>query len=91
MTGRTTAEECAKALRDLGVEIVIVKLGPQGCYVHGKGCSGFLTTSPAAGKVNTTGAGDAFCGTLLAKCLQGVDIIGAALSANESARRVVCS
>jgi sugar/nucleoside kinase (ribokinase family) len=91
MTGRSTPDECAQALRDLGVDTVVVKLGAQGCYVYGEGGGQWVPTTPVTGKVDTTGAGDAFCGTLLAKHLQGAEIGEAARSANEAARRIVCS
>jgi sugar/nucleoside kinase (ribokinase family) len=91
MTGRDSAEECAAALRDFGVAIVIVKLGGRGCYVDAGSFTQLVATEPVTGKVDTTGAGDCFCGTLLAKCLEGLDILKAAESANDAARRVVCS
>ena len=91
MTGRDSAEDCAAALRELGVGIVIVKLGGRGCYVDAGDYRQMVATAPVTGKVDTTGAGDCFCGTLLAKCLEGLDILQAAESANDAARRVVCS
>ena len=91
MTGRESVEECAAALRDFGVEIVIVKLGGRGCYVDAGDYKQLVASAPVTGKVDTTGAGDCFCGTLLAKCLEGVDILKAAESANHAAGRVVCS
>ena len=91
MTGQKAPEDCAAALHDLGVETVIVKLGPQGCYVHTKRCRQRIPTSPVTGRADTTGAGDAFCGTLLAQCVRGVDIVEAAGRANEAARKHVCS
>jgi ribokinase len=90
MSGRTLPEECAAALNDMGAETVIVTLGRQGCYIHGGDCHQFVDSRPVK-PVNTTGAGDVFCGTLLAKCLQGFDIVKAAQSANEAAGRAVCN
>jgi sugar/nucleoside kinase (ribokinase family) len=91
MTGRTAFADCAAALRDLGIATVIVKLGPQGCYLHDSHCQQWIRTSPVTDRADTTGAGDAFCGTLLAQCLQEVAMPKAAERANEAARRIVCS
>jgi len=89
MSGRTSPEECSEALRDLGAEVVIVTLGRQGCYIHSGDCRLFVGSQTAMA-ADTTGAGDVFCGTLLARCLQGFDIVNAARSANEAAGRAVC-
>jgi sugar/nucleoside kinase (ribokinase family) len=91
MSGRTSPEECAEELHDLGAEVVIVTLGPQGCYIHSGDCRQFVRSETTTAAVNTTGAGDVFCGTLLARCLQGFDTVKAAQSANEAAGRAVCN
>ena len=91
MTGQTTPSDCAAALRDLGVTTVIVKLGADGCYVLNEQFHERIPVAPVTGRVDTTGAGDAFCGTLLANCLQGANLLEAATAANEAARRLICS
>jgi sugar/nucleoside kinase (ribokinase family) len=91
MSGRTSPEECAKELHDLGAEVVIVTLGPQGCYIQSGDCRQFVLSETTMAAANTTGAGDIFCGTLLARSLQGFDIVKAAQSANEAAGRAVCN
>ena len=50
----------AKALLELGAEIVAVKLGRRGCYVT-NGKESHLIEANKAEAVDTTGAGDAFC------------------------------
>jgi sugar/nucleoside kinase (ribokinase family) len=90
MTGRTTPADCAAALRDLGIEIVLITLDSEGCYLDTGDHKRLIPTTPASG-ADTTGAGDTFCGTLLAKCLQGHDIVTAAEMANQAASRRVCN
>jgi len=90
MTGQTTPAECASALRELGIEIVVITLGSEGCYLDTGDHKKLIPTTPATA-ADTTGAGDTFCGTLLAKCLQGHDILTAAEMANQAARRRVCN
>ncbi len=91
MTGQTTPTDCAHALCDIGVQTVIVKLGPQGCYLHNADVRQVIPTSPVTEKADTTGAGDAFCGTLLAHCLKGSHLLQSVAAANQAARNVVCS
>jgi len=91
MTGQTTPADCAHALCDIGVHTVIVKLGPQGCYLHNADVRQVISTAPVTEKADTTGAGDAFCGTLLAHCIKGTDLLQSAAAANEAARNIVCS
>jgi sugar/nucleoside kinase (ribokinase family) len=90
MTGQTTPAECAAALRELGIEIAVITLGAEGCYLDARDYKQLIPTTPATG-ADTTGAGDTFCGTLLAKYLQGHDIVTAAEMANQAARRRVCN
>ncbi len=63
----------AGRLRDLGVGIVAVKLGEDGAYVDDGRWRGRVPAF-SVGVVDTTGAGDAFCGGFLAGYLAGWDI-----------------
>jgi ribokinase len=86
LTGRTTdtlddVTAAAEALRERGPRTVIVTLGPRGTIVvRPDGRTHIPGVSVAA--VDTSGAGDAFCGAL-ANCLaEGATIVDAALLAN---------
>ncbi|HER54349.1 MAG TPA: sugar kinase, partial [Candidatus Bathyarchaeota archaeon] len=57
-------KEGAKVLLDMGVEIVAVKLGKQGCYVT-DGNEHHIIEAYKVKAIDTTGAGDAFCAGFL--------------------------
>ena len=59
LTGKNH-EEGAKALIEMGVSLVAVKLGAKGCYVT-DGRKNHLIKPYQVNVVDTTGAGDAFC------------------------------
>ena len=54
-----------KRLLGLGARAVVVTLGPRGAQIHGR--TSALIESPRITAVDTTGAGDAFCGALALK------------------------
>ncbi len=66
-------------LAALGPSIVVAKLGEQGCIVFERS-SGRLTRIPAlpTAVVDTTGAGDCFCGAFMAELLRCSDPVSAA-------------
>ncbi len=63
----------AAILRELGAGIVAVKLGAGGAYVDGDAWRGRVQAFSVE-VVDTTGAGDAFCGGFLAGTLSGWDL-----------------
>jgi sugar/nucleoside kinase (ribokinase family) len=70
----------ARTLAELGPQIVVVKLGEEGCLIYDRP-SGREITVPAfpSDVVDTTGAGDSFCGAFMAALLQdGSDLEAAA-------------
>jgi ribokinase len=81
LTGRSLAEDCARALLDAGVGMVALKLGKAGCLVCSKDrchrIPGFVIEVR-----DTTGAGDGFDAGFIAGLLRGLDLIGAALLGN---------
>jgi ribokinase len=81
LTGRGTPEDCARALLDSGVEVVAVKLGPDGCVV---GTEGQFVHVPAftIETRDSTGAGDSFAAGLIAGFLGGLDWTSAAILGN---------
>ncbi|MDR7539911.1 MAG: carbohydrate kinase family protein [Armatimonadota bacterium] len=81
VTGFPDPPAMATALRELGVGTVAVKLGEEGAYVDDGSWRGRV---PAffVDVVDTTGAGDAFCGGFLAGYLAGWDAARAARLGN---------
>ncbi|MGA0035140.1 MAG: ribokinase [Ilumatobacteraceae bacterium] len=71
------------ALQRFGVEIVIVTRGSQGIDVHQGGATTSLP-SFTVNPVDTTGAGDAFCGTLAASLAAGCEL-------NEACQRALAA
>jgi sugar/nucleoside kinase (ribokinase family) len=67
ITGEHAVESVAHALRRAGAGDVVVKLGPDGCYVSGVG---HVPAVPVRA-VDGTGAGDAFVAGLLFGVLEG--------------------
>ena len=64
-------EQAARDLAALGPQIVVVKLGEDGCLVHDRR-NGLMQHLPARAVphvVDTTGAGDSFCGAFMAALL----------------------
>jgi sugar/nucleoside kinase (ribokinase family) len=70
VTGEDDPSKMTGALRQSGVEIVAVKLGEDGAFVEGDGWRGHVPAF-AVPVVDTTGAGDAFCGGFLRGYLAG--------------------
>lgn len=85
ITGSDSVEASAAALHQFGAATVIVTLGDQGCYVHSKTVQAFVRAATHGSAVDTTGAGDAFCGAFLASFVAGINLIEAALAANAAA------
>lgn len=73
VTGAEDPMGMAVLLREAGVGIVAVKLGDDGAYVHGDTWRGRVPAF-SVNAVDTTGAGDAFCGGFLAGYLAGWDL-----------------
>ena len=92
LTGEDDPPRIAAALRARGVGTVAVKMGEQGAYVDGTGPDGRAwrghLPAYAVPVVDTTGAGDAFCGGFLAGTLMGWDLERTARLAN--AARALC-
>lgn len=64
-----TPREIARRLRTLGVGVVAVKMGERGAYVAADDWEGHVPAFDVP-VVDTTGAGDAFCGGFLAAFLR---------------------
>ncbi|MFD8785717.1 PfkB family carbohydrate kinase [Kitasatospora sp. NPDC059599] len=79
LTGAADVTEAARLLADRA-EGVVITLGGDGALVLTDGRSSRLP-APAVRVVDTTGAGDAFCGALAAGLARGADLPGAAATA----------
>jgi fructokinase len=64
ITGIKDMDKGAAMLYDMGVKVVLVTLGPRGCFYRYKGGTGRLDTYDTK-VVDTTGAGDSFLGGVL--------------------------
>ena len=67
-------EEGAERVLALGAKLVMVTLGPKGCLLKNKQAD-FSCGCPKVHPIDTTGAGDAFNGGLLAALAEGKDIV----------------
>jgi fructokinase len=63
--GCETPESCAEAILAMGPKLVVVTLGPRGCYYSDGPHTGYLPTFDDVTVVETTGAGDAFVAATL--------------------------
>lgn len=86
LTGRTTGSlddvvAAAALLRSRGPAVAIVTLGPRGAVVVDAAGHRHLPGIPVTA-VDTSGAGDAFCGALVAALAEGTPLIDAARKAN---------
>jgi fructokinase len=76
LTGNQNFEAGAEFLeKEFGTRLILVSLGPQGCYFRFKGKGKFMPTYDVRA-VDTTGAGDAFLGGLLYKVLDSQKTLG---------------
>lgn len=83
-----TPEALAAALLDR-VPAVVVTLGAAGCLVARRGTDAVRIAAPRVEAVDTTGAGDTFCGVLAAGLAQGADLPAAARRAALAGARAV--
>ena len=71
ITGRTSPEGAARALRSLGAKAVVVTMGADGCLVLDDSGAVHIPAITEFPVVDTTGAGDGFAGGFLAVTLAG--------------------
>lgn len=82
ITGANDIYDAANILLDWGPKIVVMTLGKEGCLVFTKEIQEKIPAYPTK-VIDTTGAGDAFCASIIvAHCIKKMDIIEAARFAN---------
>lgn len=87
LTGLDDPTEAATWLRDAGAGVVVVTLGRDGAILVGE--ETLAVAAPRVDAIDTTGAGDAFCGMLVAMRLRGLSWHdGLALAAEAAALAV---
>jgi sugar/nucleoside kinase (ribokinase family) len=77
ITGCADPENAARVLRAEGATHVVVKLGERGCWIDGAVIGGHNVQA-----LDTTGAGDCFCGGFIAALERGLPPLEAARVAN---------
>jgi sugar/nucleoside kinase (ribokinase family) len=77
LTGTSEVEAAAERLL-ARVPVVVVTMGADGAFVADRERRTHIAAVPVPGVVDTTGAGDAFCGAFLASWLADRDAVGAA-------------
>jgi sugar/nucleoside kinase (ribokinase family) len=88
LTGAPTVDEAVAALRAAGARNIVVKLGVQGCLLLEGGAARPFAAYPTE-TVDSTGAGDCFCGGFLAAMLRDMEPEEAARIANVCGARSV--
>jgi ribokinase len=78
------AAEAAGRLRQMGPPAVVITRGPAGCWVSSQDLSGPVPAFPVE-VVDTTGAGDTFCGALALSIAEGQPLSGALRFASAAA------
>ena len=77
-------DAAAAALLEAGARHAIVTLGAAGCFVAGpRGVAHYA--APTVRPLDTTGAGDTFCGMLAALLAAGIDLPRAVAAAQQAA------
>lgn len=73
-TGIEDKQAAAKAMLDMGPEVVVVTLGPEGCLAVDRGGRKIERPGFEIDAVDTTGAGDVFHGAYVRGVLEGWDL-----------------
>jgi len=77
VTDQNSAQKAAQELICKGVEKVVITMGSKGAYAHDRKQEQFVDVVDCGAVVDTTGAGDAFSGGLVAALAQGFDFFDA--------------
>ena len=77
VTGESDPEKMAEKLHSWGVKNVVVKLGPNGCYVSGEE-EAFYVPARKVNAIDTTGAGDNYVAAFMTAIVNGLSLRKAA-------------
>lgn len=69
ITGTNNLDQGCRKLFKLGIKLVVVSLGPKGCY-YNNGCVSGYVKGFKVKDIDTTGAGDAFMASILAAIMK---------------------
>lgn len=89
MSGASDPAAAAQWLQATGIKTVVVKRGRQGCTIATPQGIIQVPSYPVDTVIDTTGAGDAFCGGFLAATLAGAPIVHAAQMGHAAAAYVI--
>lgn len=89
--GDMDPEQMIRRLADLGPQIVVMKLGKDGCIVYekDKNKTTYIPVYPVTSLVDPTGAGDSFCGGFLVGLYETGDPVQAALYGTVSSSFII--
>lgn len=91
LSGEQDPIKAARVLRGRGVGTVLVTLGSEGCLLSSANNELFIKINPIDKVIDTTGAGDAFCGGFLTGWLKGLSSVQASkLGCAAAAHIVTC-
>ena len=79
LTGETSPADMAAALLDWGSDRVVIRMGEQGIWVQDRQGNRWRIPAVPTQVVDVTGAGNAFCGGLLAGAVEGLPFLETAL------------
>ncbi len=89
LMGSADAADVTRRLHGLGVDVVAVKLGAEGCLLSAGDDQTMVTTSPVEPVIDSTAAGDSFNAGFLAGLLLGKSAEAAALDGHHLAGQVI--
>ena len=73
LTGEDNVEKMAELLLEKGPSVIIIKLGESGCYYNDNNSSGYVPAYNIKA-IDTTGAGDCFCGGFISTLDKQMDL-----------------
>lgn len=89
LSGQQDPGKAARVLQERGAKTVLVTLGSEGCLLSTQGIERHVKINPVEKVVDTTGAGDAFCGGFLTGWLKGLELHQACLLGCAAAAHIV--